>query len=227
MMMHVKPENSLQRILLETEAKEILQSKGIPTTAFKEAASTKEALQAAKEIGYPVVLKALSRQVIHKTDVGGVILDLHTPEQVEKSYQQIMDQVKSIDPKGKVIVQEMVSPGVEVIIGVTTDPQFGPVIMIGIGGIFTELLEDTAFGLIPITRDDGWRMLRSLRGFPLLEGYRGQEKGDLESIVEILIEVSKLVCERKDILEIDLNPVIIGSKGSVVVDARFVLGNGR
>ncbi len=213
-----------RKVLLETEAKEILLSRGIQTTAFQEATSIKQALRAAEEIGYPVVLKSLSRKVIHKTDVGAVVLDLRTPQQVEQAYQQIMDRVKSIDPEGRVIIQEMVPPGVEVIIGTTTDPQFGSVIMMGIGGIFTELLEDIVFGLIPISEKDGWRMLKSLRGYPLLTGFRGQQKRNLESVVKILIGVSDLVWEKKEIYEIDLNPVIVGSKGSVVVDARFVLG---
>ena len=225
--MNEQPDISQQKVLLETEAKEILLSRGIPTTAFKEAATIEQAVLAAEKIGYPVVIKSLSRYVIHKTDVGGVILNLNTHEQVEQAFQLIMDRVKPIDPEGKVVVQEMVPPGVELIIGTTTDPQFGSVIMMGIGGIFAELLDDVAFGLIPISEKDGWRMLRSLRGYPLLAGYRGQQKGDLDSVVRILMGVSDLVWEKKEIREIDLNPVIVGSEGSVVVDARFVLGSNR
>ncbi|HCC78511.1 MAG: hypothetical protein A2X25_09340 [Chloroflexi bacterium GWB2_49_20] len=216
-------DNYQQKVLLETEAKRILLSKGIPTTKFQEASNIEQALQAADDIGYPVVLKSLSRQVIHKTDVGGVKLNLQTPQQVEQAFQQIMSRIKPIDPEVKVVVQEMIPPGVEIIIGTTTDPQFGPVIMLGTGGIFTELLDDIVFGLIPISEKDGWRMMRSLRGYPLLMGYRGQPKGDLDSLVEILIKVSELVWEKREILEIDLNPVIVGELGSVVVDARFVL----
>lgn len=210
-------------VLLESEAKRILVDHAIPTTKYKEAADVEAAVRSAEHIGYPVALKALSSKVVHKSDVGGVILDLLDAEEVRQAFGKIMARVKPIDPEARVIVQEMVDPGVEVIVGATTDPHFGLTLLVGIGGVFTELLEDVAFGLIPVDQDHAWRMLRSLRGYPLLEGYRGQARLDVEALVDIMLSVSKLVEENSQIVELDLNPVILHEHSAIAVDARIVV----
>jgi acyl-CoA synthetase (NDP forming) len=210
-------------VLLESEAKRILVNHAIPTTKYKEAADVEAAVRSAEQIGFPVALKALSSKVVHKSDVGGVILDLLGAEEVRQAFGKIMDRVKPIDPDARVIVEEMVDPGVEVIIGATTDPHFGPILLVGIGGVFTELLEDVAFGLIPVDQDHAWRMLRSLRGHPLLEGYRGRARLDVEALVDIMLKVSRLVEENPEIVELDLNPVIIDEHSAIAVDARIVV----
>ena len=210
-------------VLLESEAKRILVDHAIPTTKYKEAADVEAAVRSAEHIGYPVALKALSSKVVHKSDVGGVILDLLDAEEVRQAFGKIMARVKPLDPETRVIVQEMVDPGVEVIVGATTDPHFGPILLVGIGGVFTELLEDVTFGLIPVDQDHAWRMLRSLRGYPLLEGYRGQARLDVEALVDIMLKVSQLVEEKPQIVELDLNPVIVLEQSAIAVDARIVV----
>ncbi len=218
----IKEEQDLE-VLLESEAKRILVDHAIPTTKYEEAANAKDAVRSAEYIGYPVALKVLSSKVVHKSDVGGVILDLLDAEEVRQAFKKLIARVETIDPDARVIVQEMVDPGVEVIVGATTDPHFGPTLLVGIGGVFTELLEDVAFGLIPVDQDHAWRMLRSLRGYPLLEGYRGQGRLDVEALVDIMLSVSQLVEEIPQIVELDLNPVIVLEQSVIAVDARIVV----
>jgi len=218
----VEGEQDLE-VLLESEAKRILVDHAIPTTKYKEAADVEDAVRSAEHIGYPVALKALSSKVVHKSDVGGVILDLLDAEQVRQAFGKIMARVKPIDSEARVIVQEMVGPGVEVIVGATTDPHFGPILLVGIGGVFTELLEDVAFGLIPVDQDHAWRMLRSLRGYRIFEGYRGQESLNLTALIDIMLKVSRLVEENPEIVGLDLNPVIIDEHSAIAVDARIVV----
>jgi len=218
----VEEEQDLE-VLLESEAKRILVDHAIPTTKYKEAADVEDAVRSAEDIGYPVALKALSSKVVHKSDVGGVILDLLNAEEVRQAFGKIMDRVKPIDPDARVIVQEMVGPGVEAIVGATTDPHFGPILLVGIGGVFTELLEDVAFGLIPVDQDHAWRMLRSLRGYRIFEGYRGQESLNLTALIDIMLKVSRLVEENPEIVGLDLNPVIIDEHSAIAVDARIVV----
>jgi acetyl-CoA synthetase (ADP-forming) len=224
-----EPSNSVGRedfkVLLESEAKRIILDYEIPTTDNLEASDVEGAIAAAEHIGYPVVLKALSSEVVHKSDVGGVFLDLLDPDDVRQAFEKIMGKVKPIDPNAHIIVQEMVGPGAEVIIGTITDPHFGPVLMVGIGGIFTELLEDVKFGLIPVDREHAWRMLQSLKGFPLLRGFREQEMLDLDSLINIMLGVSRLVDENPHIVELDLNPVIVQEHSAIAVDARIVIRN--
>ncbi len=213
-----------RRVLVETECKSILEEWGIPTVPCEVATSGEEALRLARSIGYPVVLKILSPDIIHKTEAGGVRLNLATEEDVRSGFDEIMENSKRDFPSARVLgvtVQKMVS-GIEVVIGVAKDPQFGHVLMFGMGGVWVELLKDTTFRLIPIDAADADEMIRDIRGFPLLKGYRGW-KGDIEGLARILMKVSDLIMAYPDIEEIDLNPVITSPSGSVVADARLIL----
>jgi acyl-CoA synthetase (NDP forming) len=216
-----------RRVLVETESKGILEQWGIPTVPCKVATSRDEALRLAHSIGFPVVLKTLSPDIIHKTEAGGVKLNLTTDEDVRSGFDEIIESSKRNLPSAKVFgvtVQKMVS-GIEVVIGVTKDPQFGHVLMFGMGGVWVTLLKDTTFRLIPIDAVDADEMIRDVKGFPLLKGYRSW-RADLEDLAGILMKVSDLIMAYPDIGEMDLNPVIISPSGSVVADARISLAEG-
>lgn len=212
--------------LLETEAKTVCMEYGIPVTKFELAKNEAEAVEFAEEIGYPVVLKIVSSDVIHKSDVGGVVINLKDARDVQNAYKQIMDNVKEHKPKAKIIgilVQEMAPSSTEVIVGATKDPQFGPAIMFGLGGIFVEVLKDVTFRIAPITEDEAREMITEVRAYPLLKGYRNMPPADIDAIVKILLNTSRLVTEHEEIKELDLNPIMVYEKGAKTVDARIIL----
>ena len=215
-----------RKILTEVESKQILEEAGIPTALARLATSRDAAVQAARDIGFPVVLKVVSPQITHKTDVGGVKLDLKSPEEVAAAFDEIMAAARRAAPDATidgVSVQQMARPGIEVIVGVSTDPQFGPVIMFGLGGVLVEVLKDVSFRIIPIAPRDARQMIREIKGFPLLEGYRGQDPADLAALESLLLHVSEFVEQQPEVSELDLNPVFAYKDGALAVDARIVL----
>jgi acetyl-CoA synthetase (ADP-forming) len=215
-----------RKCLLETEAKTICMEYGIPVTKFKLAKSKQEAVKFANEIGYPIVLKIASPDIIHKFDVGGVMLNLKNQAEVKDAYNQILANVKRHKSDAKIIgivVQEMAAPSTEVIVGATKDPQFGPALMFGLGGIFVEVLKDVTFRIAPITEEDAREMITEVKAYPILKGYRGQPPADVEAIAKILLNTSKLVMDHQEIKELDLNPIIVYEKGAKTVDARIIL----
>ncbi|HPX30832.1 MAG TPA: GNAT family N-acetyltransferase [Smithella sp.] len=205
--------------LMEHEAKEILEGIGIRTTGFLVARSEDEVLAMSEKIGYPVVLKIVSPDVVHKTDAGGVKLNLHSAGDVRIAYQDILEKFKYQHIEG-VTVQKMAKPGIEAIIGVTRDPSFGPLIMFGLGGVFVEVLRDVSFRILPITEKDASEMIAEIRGAAILEGYRGQAV-DLDSLSNLLMKISQLVIENPEISELDLNPLFLYPDGYITVDARM------
>ena len=213
-------------VLTELEAKDLLKQAGIKVNDTRLAATKAQAVALAREMGFPVVLKIASPDVIHKSDAGGVKVGLRSQRQVGQAYQEIMASVRAKHPQARlqgVTVQAMARPGVEVIIGVSQDPQFGPVLMFGLGGIWVEVLKDVAFRLIPITPYDAREMIREIKGFPLLEGYRGQEPAHLPTLEGILLQVSELVEKHPQVQELDINPIFAYRDGAVAVDARVIL----
>jgi len=215
-----------RKILTEVESKQLLEEAGVPTARARLATSRDAAVQAAREIGFPVVLKVVSPQITHKTDVGGVKLDLKSPEEVAAAFDEIMAAARRAAPDATidgVSVQQMARPGIEVIVGVSTDPQFGPVIMFGLGGVLVEVLKDVSFRIIPIAPRDARQMIREIKGFPLLEGYRGQDPADLAALESLLLRVSGFVEQQPEVSELDLNPVFAYKDGALAVDARIVL----
>jgi acyl-CoA synthetase (NDP forming) len=215
-----------RKILTEVESKQLLQEVGVPTAHARLAATRDAAVQAARDIGLPVVLKIVSPQITHKTDVGGVKLDLKSPEEVAAAFDEIVAAARRAAPDAAiegVSVQKMARPGIEVIVGVSTDPQFGPVLMFGLGGVLVEVLKDVAFRIIPIAPRDARQMIHDIKGFPLLEGYRGQDPADLAALENLLLRVSDFVEKHPEVSELDLNPVFAYKDGALAVDARIVL----
>jgi len=213
-------------VLTEIEAKQIIQNAGIKVVETRLAASPKEAVTLAGKIGYPVVLKIASPDVIHKTDAGGVKVGLNSAAEVKKAYTDILGSVGKKCPKAKiegVAVQAMAKPGIEVIVGMSKDEQFGPVIMFGLGGIFVEVLKDVSFRLIPIEKRDAEAMIQEIKGVAMLKGYRGQAPANIPALVDVLLKVSALVEKMPEIKELDLNPVFAYKDSAVAVDARIVL----
>ena len=207
---------------------ELLDSYVIRGAQSKLAGTAEEAGKAAKEIGFPVAAKLLSTTIAHKTEVGGVMLDLRTQRQVERSFTQIKERLASAGKEDEmlgVLVQKMVPQGIEVIVGVTQDPSFGPLMMFGMGGIYAELFKDTTFRIHPLTNIDAHEMVRSVKAHQLLEGWRGSKPSDIKALEELLLRISAMVEDLPQIAELDLNPVKVleRNKGYVVVDARVLL----
>lgn len=199
---------------------------GIPVTKFKAATSAAEAAAFADEIGYPVVLKIISPDVIHKSDAGGVLVNLKNPTDVRNAYNKILENVKNYNANAKIVgilVQEMAPQSTETIVGAIKDPQFGPTIMFGLGGIFVELLKDVNFRVAPITAEDAMQMITQLKAYPLLKGFRNTPPSDIDALADVLLKTSKLVMENPEIKELDLNPVLAYPKGAKTVDARIIL----
>ncbi|HEX5939060.1 MAG TPA: acetate--CoA ligase family protein [Dehalococcoidia bacterium] len=214
------------RLLNEVESKQLLEAAGIATTSARLATSAAEAVAIASDLGFPVVLKVVSDDVPHKSDAGGVVLDLQSPADVQAAYEAILSSVAARHPNAKVdgvSVQRMAAPGVEVVIGVSRDAQFGPVMMFGLGGVLVELLKDVAFRLVPLERADALEMIDEIKGSALLDGYRGAPAADRERLVELMLKVSAFTEARPDVAELDLNPVFVYPDDALAVDARIVL----
>jgi acyl-CoA synthetase (NDP forming) len=213
-------------MLTEIEAKQLLKNAGISVVDTRLAKSKTEAVAIAKEIGLPAVMKIASADVVHKSDAGGVKLGLKTAAQVGKAYDDIMKSIKAAFPNAKiegVSVQSMARSGVEVIIGMSKDAQFGPVLMFGLGGVLVEILKDVSFRIVPLVKRDAKEMIREIKGFPLLQGYRGSEPVDVENLEDMLLKVSAYIEKTPEIKELDLNPIFAYKDGAVAVDARVIL----
>ena len=221
------------RLLNEVESKRLLSEAGINTNATELAGSRDEAVRLAREIGHPVVLKIASPDIVHKSDAGGVKVGVGAcPELAERddavaaAYDEIVAAVEAAQPGARVdgvSVQAMAEPGVEVIIGVSRDPQFGPLLMFGLGGVLVEVLGDVSFRVAPLTERDAAEMVREIKGYPILRGHRGSPPADLEAIKRALLDLSRFVDARPDVAEVDLNPIIAHANGLTAVDARVVL----
>lgn len=214
-------------VLTEIESKEILAEAGIPVAKATLARTPKEAAEAATKVGFPVVLKIVSPDITHKSDVGGVRVGLKSAAEVQSAFDEIVASVKSKQPEARiegVAVQPMAPQGVEVIVGMSKDPQFGPVLMFGLGGIFVEVLKDVAFRIVPLEPGDARQMIREIKGFPVLQGVRGQEPADLGALESLLLKISEFVEAHPEIDELDLNPVFAYKDGCIAVDARIVVG---
>jgi acyl-CoA synthetase (NDP forming) len=216
-----------RNFLLEPEAKEVCLAYGMPTPPFGVARSPSEAGALAKKIKFPVVLKVVSQDVLHKTDAGGVMLDLNSKEQVEEGYDRIITKVRSYNDKARIsgiLVQHMAPKGVEVIIGGLRDSQFGPTVLFGLGGIFVEALKDASFRVAPLSDIDCRQMIREIRAYSILQGVRGEPPSDEEAIVSVLQATSRVMMENNILRQMDLNPVIVYPTGASIVDARMGLG---
>jgi acetyl-CoA synthetase (ADP-forming) len=214
--------------LLEPEAKSICLEYGIPTPSFKIATSATTASAFAGELGYPVVLKIVSPDIVHKTEVGGVIVGLSSSYAVESAYQRILRSVQSHRKDARilgVLVQKMAPEATEVIVGSVNDPQFGHTILFGLGGVFVEILKDVSFRIAPLEERDAREMIHEIKGYSALGGYRGFPSADQEAIVNILLSASRLVTENPQIDQMDLNPTMVYERGALVADARILLSS--
>ena len=213
---------SNQTVLTEFESKNLLKEIGIPIPEQELATTKEETITIAKKIGFPVVLKLMAEDIVHKSDTGAVKLNITNEEETTQAYDELMN-IPS-QSKKSISVQKMADePITELIIGMTTDAQFGPALMFGIGGILVELLEDVSFRIAPITEYDAREQIHEIKGFPILDGYRGKQKADIDAIVNTLLTISDLVTKYEEINEMDLNPVFIYQNGLICVDARIIL----
>ena len=218
-----------RRKLLEHEALKLCELYGLPVPDYGLARSEEEAVELAERVGYPAVLKVVSPDISHKSDVGGVILGVRSAEEVRSSYRRILENVKARAPGSRVhgvLVQRMAKPDLEVIVGGIRDPVFGPVVMFGLGGVFVEVLKDVSFRIAPLSDADVDDMVREVRGYRVLEGFRGSPPRDLDALKKVILGVSRMMVEVGEIAELDLNPVILypRGEGALIVDARIILG---
>ena len=222
---------SSNKVLSEHESKELLSRYGIPITKEAVAGSLEEALEIAIRIGYPVVLKIDSPDITHKTDAGAIKLGISNQTELINAYNEIIANSKKYAPEariGGVLVQEMIKGAREVIVGMSHDPQFGPIIMFGLGGVFVEALKDVSIRAVPLTRYDAEEMVKEVRGYEILKAFRGKPEADVEGIVDVLLRLSRLAVDLGDVLsEIDINPLMVLEKGKGVkaADALVVLRN--
>jgi len=216
---HKKPKK-----LSEEAAERLLKRYGIPTAGHILSKTPEQAVKAANGLGYPVVLKVESKAVLHKTDVGGVITDIRNDAEVFKAFLEIQKSVKRKAPKAGIdgiLVQHMF-PGREVIIGAKRDPQFGPVIMFGLGGILVDVIKDVSVRLLPVDLNEIRDMIQGIKGYPVLKGVRGQKPVNFRALEKCMLGVSRMFCNNRGILEMDLNPVMIDEKRATAVDVRIL-----
>jgi len=212
--------------LLEPEAKEICRAYNLPTPDFAVARSASEAAGLAEQVAFPVVLKIVSRDILHKTEAGGVLFDLSSKEQVENGYSQMLERVRGYNRNARVegvLVQHMAPKGIEVIVGGLRDSQFGPTLLFGLGGIFVEVLKDVTFRVAPLSELDSREMVQEIRSHAVLDGVRGHPPADEAAIARILRGASQIMLENSTIEQMDLNPVMVYGTGASIVDARTIL----
>ncbi len=212
------------RILTEHEAKKLLSKYGIPVTKENIAQSADEALAIALHIGTPVAMKISSPDIPHKSDVGGVMLNIER-EYVRPAYNKMMSQIRKTVPGANIegiLVQQMAPPGHEIIVGLKKDAQFGHALMFGLGGIFVEVYRDVSFRVTPIDSKEAIGMISEIKGYPILKGIRGKKPADIDVIARVLVSVSDMA-EKENIVELDINPLIVNESGAVAVDARAIV----
>ena len=211
-----------RKMLSEYESKRALHAYNIPITREVVAANRDEILKAAHEIGYPVVLKGCSQEIAHKTEKGLIVPDIRTDKEAEDAFEELKQRMESLSD-GKVLVQEKVAGKRELMVGLTRDQQFGPCVMFGLGGIFSEILKDVSFRLAPLTRKDALEMMNEIKGRKILDAVRGMEPVNQERLADIIVKVGRIGLENERVKEIDINPVIITGADPVAVDALIVL----
>ncbi len=218
------------RRTLGLESMGLLEAYGIPVVRSKMAGNLPEAIAACEEIGYPVVMKIISPDISHKTDVGGIKLNLVDAKDVEHAYLTMMSDVKHYMPNAQITgvqVQQMVTGGKEVIIGMDRDPQFGPLLMFGLGGVYVEFLKDVSFAVAPVNDKEAQHMIASIKTYPLIAGVRGETPSDIKAIVDTLLKVSQLVMDFPSLAEFEINPLMVmpEGKGCLAMDVRMTLRN--
>lgn len=218
------------RHILGLEAFEILKAYGIPVVRTVFAKTAEEAVNAAEEIGYPLVMKVVSPQISHKSDLGGISLSLQNAAEVKVAYQDMMENISKKIPDASlegVHLQPMLSGGREVILGMVRNPTFGPMLMFGLGGVYVEILKDVRFAIAPVDEKEARELITGIKTYPLLAGVRGAKSSDINALVDIILRVSKFVCDFPEIEEFEINPIMVfeEGKGALAVDMRLVLNS--
>jgi acetyltransferase len=215
-------------VLLSTESADLVEAYGIPVPPNKLAVNADEAVEYAEKLGYPVVLRIVSPDILHKTDVGGVALNLNSPNDVRIAFDQMMTSVNKFVPHARiygVMVYHMVPRGREMIIGMSKDLQFGPLLMFGLGGIYVNFLKDVSFRLAPLTENEASEMMEDTKAYTLLKGIRGEDPSDLSALKDMILRVSQLVSDFPEIVEMDINPVVVykAEEGAYALDVKITL----
>lgn len=214
------------KVITEDLSKAVLKKYGIKVPGYSLVNNAKDAVKAAKKLGFPLVMKIVSPQILHKTDVGGVKVGLQNEKEVKKAFVDMyprLSKKKGVDVKG-VLLEKMVPQGVELIVGLQNDPQFGPVIMVGLGGVLTEIFKDVAFRMLPITTNDAKSMLAELKGAKILRGYRGSKPIDVNMLAKALVQIGKIGVDNAVYFDsVDFNPIVVYPKSYFVVDAKIIL----
>ena len=211
-----------KRNLYEPEAYQILKNYGLSVVKHAYTPSPKDPGAAGKSLKYPQVLKVVSPQILHKSEAGGVKLDLTSPKEFKAAYQELQKKFAKKKTAGY-LAAEMAPAGTEVVVGMTRDPQFGPALMFGLGGIFVEVFKDVAFRVLPLSAKEALSMMQEIKGYPILSGARGQKPVDLAALSDVILKVAQIAKEHPQIAEIDLNPIIAYPKGYKIVDARMII----
>ncbi|MBI5328934.1 MAG: acetate--CoA ligase family protein [Deltaproteobacteria bacterium] len=215
-----------RKSLLEPEAKALLSSFNIPVPKNVFVRSAEGGVNAANNMGYPVVLKVVSMDILHKTEAGGVVTGIRGAGDMQDSFNEMIFELSDRNTTARIegfLIEKMVDKGIEVIIGGMRDSQFGPAVMFGIGGVMVELLKDVSFRLTPVTKDECLEMMREIKAYPLLTGYRGSKPCDIDAIADVIIKVGDIMCEMDVIKEMEVNPLIVYPDGVMAVDARVLL----
>lgn len=218
------------RHILDLEAFDILKAYGIPAVKTAFAKTAEEAASAAEEIGYPLVMKVVSPQISHKSDIGGIRLSLKNAAEVKAAYKEMMDSIPKKLPDALlegIQLQPMLSGGREVIFGMVHDPTFGPMLMFGLGGIYVEILKDVRFAIAPVDEREAREMITGIKTYPILAGIRGAKPSDIDALVDVILKFSNLVCDFPDIEELEINPMMVfeEGKGALAVDMRLTLNS--
>lgn len=196
----------------------------LPVAKQDTAKTQEEALKISKKIGFPVVMKIVSPEIVHKTEAGAIKVDIKNEQEAKTAFSEIIANSKKYNKNAKiqgVLIQEMMQ-GQEVIVGMKNDAQFGQVIMVGLGGVLVELIKDVSFRIAPVDRKMALEMLKELKSYNLLDGFRGAKKANINAVVDIIVKTSDLVLKNKDIVELDFNPVIVNEKNAKIVDVRIM-----
>ncbi len=218
--------SSGRKILLPDEAMDIIKSSEISTPAYALAKTANEAVTAAKSMGFPVVLKIVSPDILHKSDVGGVVVGVENDKEVERNYKEIMNNLAKKVPDADImgiLVEKQVPSTTEVLVGGIRDEQFGATVMFGLGGVFVELFKDVVFRIAPVTEAEALEMISEIKGYSILNGYRGTERLDIQKLAKTVVAVSELISDIGEIKEVELNPLLVYTEGVTAVDARIII----
>jgi acetyl-CoA synthetase (ADP-forming) len=221
-----KVKKSRRNNLTELEAREVLTHYKIPVVEGEVVRTIESAKKFVERSGYPVVLKVVSRQIVHKTDVGGVMLNIRNEKELYQAYHQIIKNIEKNAPNARIdgfFIQKMMPRDREVIIGGKQDPTFGQTIAFGFGGIFVEVFEDVSFRIVPITKEDAVKMIKEIKAYKILKGYRGKKPVDFKALVDILLKTSRMLEENPEIKELDINPIFALPSGAFAGDARIII----